>query len=366
MEKIKYAILSIWGIWSFGLNKFRFDNALLLPLVFCCLFYISSLVNGGRISGGPVFLMLNLFIALNTTRKFSITSFAKIFSNSVLLLSCYSLIIWLGVTLNFLPTTSFENSAHQIIEMFGGCCFFHLEDSVIPRSSCFFREPGVYMIFICLSFVLEAFILKNKIDNKKTLIYVISLFSTFSTAGFLIFGLLYAIYILNGSLSSGKKSSLAFPIIIGIVAVYLIFSSDIASGVFGKLEEGEESVSYLGRLSSVTIPIDMIKIHPIFGAGIDGFKPLYESVALKQFGINIDPSGMSTNTILNAAATFGLWFGLFIIIGLFKFSKRVKVNSVYRLLIFVSIISALSNETLIYSAFIYWFVFYGYHNWSKR
>lgn len=167
MEKIKYAILSIWGIWSFGLNKFRLDPVLALPLVFCGLFYISSLVNGGRISGGPIFLMLNLFIALNTTRRFSLTSFAKIFSNSVLLISCYSLIIWLGVILKLLPTTPFENSAHQIIEMFGGCCFFQLGDSIIPRSSCFFREPGVYMIFICLSFLLEVFILKNKIDNKK-------------------------------------------------------------------------------------------------------------------------------------------------------------------------------------------------------
>lgn len=360
MEKAKFVILSLWGMWSFALNKYKLNSVVFIPLIFCGLFFMSSLINGGRISGGPLFLTLNLFIAINTCRRYDISSFARIFSNIIILISIYSLIVWIGVTCRILPTSSFENSAHQIIEMFGGCCFFKMGNSLLPRSSCFFREPGVYMIFICLSFILEAFILRNKISNKRLLIYVVSLLSTFSTAGFLIFGLLFIVYIFNSNSIRSNKSTLIFPILIAVGVVYVIINSEISTGVFDKLQRGEESVSYLGRLSSVTIPIDMIKIHPIFGIGIDGFKPLYESVSAKQFGIIINPDGMSTNTILNAAATFGIWFGLFMLIGLYKLCRQIKIKSLYQIMIFVSLLLALSNETLIYSAFIYWFIFYGY------
>ena len=85
------------------------------------------------------------------------------------------------------------------------------------------------------------------------------------------------------------------------------------------------------------------------------------------FHETIDPQSMATNSILNASAVFGLWYGIFLIFGLCNFSKRMaRRNLIGVLLTFVSLLMIFSNESMQYSLILYMLVFYGLSNESSK
>lgn len=214
------------------------------------------------------------------------------------------------------------------------------------------------MIFINIAFILESFILKN-IEKKRFMIYAVSMFSTFSTAGFLIFGLIFLVYTLEGNGGILNTNSI-IPLLFLMAVISIMSFTELGEGVFGKINEGESSHSYLGRISSLTIPYEIICRYPLLGCGIERFESLYTNIGYSQYGVLINPQGLATNTLLNSSATFGIWYGLFLIVGLYKFIKKLHIEAVYRLIIWCSLILCLCNEVLTYSVFIYWFIFYGY------
>lgn len=357
-ETIRYGFISICFLYLISKNKITSKQYLLL-LGFLILFFISSFINGGGITGGPILLFISLTVAFATTRLIRISTFSKIFINIILLLSGYSIIIWMLVWSGILPPTITRNAADSPVLTSFGCVFFDLYLGNGLRNSCVFREPGVYMIFLNIAFIMEAFILNENVDRKKIAIYALAVFSTFSTAGFLIFGIIFLIYTLKSNSGVSKKRTI-FPIILILGVCTVLSLTSLGDGVFGKLSAGEESKSFLGRVSSITIPLEILINNPLFGCGIERFENLYVDLAYSQYGIMINPQGMATNTLLNSSATFGIWYGLFILIGLYKLCQKMRISTIKKLIILLCLVLCLCNEVLTYSIFIYWFIFYGY------
>lgn len=358
METIKFCFIFLTTAIVIIKFNLKWKQTWIL-IAFLCLFYLSSLINGSGISGGPLLLCCIIACAFALSNGIPLSTFAYAFSDIIYLINVYSLIIWLLAILGIIPLHASENIAGSpILESFG-CIFFDYK--IALRNSSFFREPGMYMVFINFAFILESLLLRKNVKKIRLVIYCISIFSTFSTAGYIIFGGIYLISILNVRTFSWKKLLPTSAIVLGVI---ILMSTDYSVVVFGKLEEGERSASYLGRVSSITVPLEMISNNPIFGCGIADFSDSYRNIAMKQYGLDIKPEGMATNTILNAASVFGIWFGLYLMWGFWKFTKKLRLSKLLRAAVYLCILMALSNEVIMYSTFTYWFISYGFSKWK--
>lgn len=355
---IKYSFIIAMSILFF--LRYKLHRGQVILFMICVgLIFLSALLSLSFFSGGLLILTCTLLIAITTTNKYTLSGFGFNFSELVFIINLYSIVIWLLLTLHFIEPNSIRNSIGVIVQNFAGCNFFSGSIPGFYRSASFFREPGMYMIFICISYIFEIFFLSRKVGFFRLIVYVISLLSTFSTAGFIVFGL---IYILNLCKKNNHFSlrELVIPIILLLGVILFINANGIGEFVFGKFERGEDSVSYLGRISSISIPLDMIIQSPIWGCGIADFKDIYISTGLKLYHIYINPDGLSTNTILNIGAIFGIPLCIIMIYGLYKFSQKAKCSRISKLFVFIAILMLFSNEAAVYSLPFYWLVFYGY------
>ncbi len=355
---VKYVFLlciSLYCIFKYKLSQKQ------LYYIFTVAFLIisSAILSFSFFSGGLIILFLTIIIAIETTNRYSLLNFSRIFVDVIGGLNLYSLIIWLLVSFHIFELQTVENVAGVKLLSSYFCQFFPGSIPGFLRASSIFREPGMYMIFICMSYALEVYILRRNINWFKLIVYIVSILSTFSTAGYIILGILYFISIIT----SNKKNTISRLIVPGCVlvaAILFIKNNGIAEFVFGKISQGEDSASYLGRVSSIIIPLNMIFDSPLWGCGISDFKELYIHTSQLIYNTSIDPDGMATNTILNLAAIFGLPLCIIILNGIYRFSMISELSYLKKLVLFMCIILLFSNESAPYSIPLYWIVFYGF------
>lgn len=331
-------------------------------IVFFVSFFLllSCIISSHAISGGPLMLVLSIVSAFGIARYITINSFYKYYCNIILLLIIYSGLFWILLMVNTITPSSYSNVEGVTVMTYGGCIYYYDSFGILLRNSGLCREPGVFTVLICVAFILDAFT-SQKLNYKRLIIYVIGVFSTLSTAGVIILAVTYFLYILKHAKSF---KTIIVPLLLSIFVVYTISKTEeLAGDLFGKIERGVDgSESVLGRQSSVTIPLKIIASHPLFGCGIDNFKPEYIYYGKILYNREVDPDGLSTNTILNAMAIYGLWYGIFLLWGLYRFVKRFGNTRIITLFIYLSVLLCLSNESMLYSMIIYIIVAMGIAN----
>lgn len=324
---------------------------------------IASFLSGSGI-GGPIMLFFSLLSAALIVTKIDLADFSESFCDVVVAMIVYSFALQMSIMLGLAEPSMRENVAGVSQSILGGCVFHNSYFGLIMRNGCFFREPGVFMVYICMAYMLDIWMNKCGLTLKRQLVYFLGVFSTMSTAGIAIWAVLFMINVLR---KGSFKISNIMPLLIVAVVAYFIFSNEIIFGnVFGKLERGTDSGSVLGRLSSITIPFKMTIESPLWGCGTEHFRDVYIKYGHQIYHTDIDPQGLATNAILNASAVFGLWFGIFIVLGFWKLSKRLtSYNKLGCVLTFASIMLSFSNESMQYSLIFYLLIFYGYKH-KKR
>lgn len=334
-------------------NKLTIQEKNLLALVI--LTTISSGIVNGFAFGGPLLLCFIFLASFLIVNKISFSTFGKIFSNIIIFLSLCSIIVWGLLIFHILSPNIIENSVGVNTRTLLLCQFYEGYVGIL-RNAAIFREPGIFMIFINLAFLFDIYN-KQTIPIYRLIIYTFAIFSTFSTAGYIILSLCFFLYFLK----KGVSFRIIIPLILLLTGVYLFISSDsLMASVFGKLERGQESASVLGRISSITVPLTILSENPIFGVGTEDFRGEYLSISQRLFGIRIDPQGMSTNTFINAGALFGLFFFAFILIGYYKLSQIIAHQTITRLLVILSLLFIFSNESMLYSFIFIILLAYGY------
>lgn len=358
IEIVKYIFITVVALvllFKFRLNKSQKS----LVIVSIALILFSALMSFSLLSGGLLILICTIIIAINTTNKFNIFGFGNLFSTLIFIINIYSIFIWLIVSLHFVEVHPISNKIGAMMQTYCGCMFFSGSIPGFYRNSSIFREPGMYMIFICIAYIFDAFILSKRIGLFKLIIYILSLLSTFSTAGFIIFGLLFSVNLLQKGIKYFLTRSI-IPIVLITAVIVFVNSNGIGAYIFGKFDKGEQSASYLGRESSITIPLYIIAYSPISGCGIKDFKNEYRDIGQKLYHTDINPDGLSTNTILNIGAIFGLPLCVIMVFGIYKFSQIAMCKKITQVIIFITILMMFSNESAMYSLPFYWLVFYGY------
>lgn len=314
----------------------------------------SGIVNSFAL-GGPLLLSIMFMGAILFTNKIPFGIFGGIFSNIILTLCSLSFVAWILASIPIISLNTVENIAGTTAYTSCGIVFFEGYLGEI-RNACIFREPGVFMIFICLAFIFDIYHLKE-ISIYRIAIYILTIFSTYSTAGYIIFALCSIIYFLK----KGSSHKIFLPLVLLSLGFYFILSSDsLMTSVFGKIEKGQDSASFFGRISSIIIPLNILIENPVFGVGTVNFRTQYLIVSKKIFGFEIDPDGMSTNTFMNAGAIYGIVFLVIILLGMYKLCNNISESTLVKILLFLIFMLMFSNETMIYSYIFILLIAYGY------
>lgn len=224
------------------------------------------------------------------------------------------------------------------------------------RNSGIFREPGLFMIYINLAFLFDTFIYKDRpIPDIRMIIYVLGIISTFSTAGYIIFLLLLFMYISQHR--DIKRKSLKEKIMIMLLLMMPLLTS-FNDVLFSKINIGNNQITSISRISSIIIPFAIMGDYPIFGCGTTSFSELYRQYGVQIYHFPIS-SEVSTNTIMNGGAIFGIWFSLASILLLWLFASRNVNAKRDRAIVFLSLLMMFSNEVILYSPIPYILLFYG-------
>lgn len=365
MSAARYAFVVFIPVFYLGILHIKADKKLLrfAIILSTLLFAVSFLSRSGL--GGPIMLFFSLLSAAMIVSKIPLTEFSNRFCELIIVLILYSFALQMMRLFGFIEVSSIENVVGSKVSTYGGCIFVGSYFGLILRNACIFREPGVFMVYICIAYMLDIWMHKSGLSLIRQLIYFIGIFSTMSTAGIVIWAVLF----FTNVVKSKKVSPHNLMVICVILLVaYFIFSNEILfNNVFGKLERGTDSGSVLGRVSSLYIPFQMTLDSPIWGCGTENFQAEYIKCGYNLYHREIDPQGLATNSILNASAVFGLWYGLFLLYGFWSLSKGLAGRRIIGcVLTFLSVLMTFSNESMQYSLIFYVLIFYGMASYSYK
>lgn len=162
-------------------------------------------------------------------------------------------------------------------ESFANNILFTVNSSAEFRNSGFMWEPKGFANFLIISIFFQLVIGSFKVFNKKMLIMLIALITTFSTTGFIALFSLLIFYFLNKNL---KTSLIFFPIFI-LSSSIIFFNTDFLydkivyelsltkeyENLLYQKKDYKDDVYSLGRTGSFIVDINDLKNRPFFGYG---------------------------------------------------------------------------------------------------
>lgn len=227
-----------------------------------------------------------------------------------------------------------------------------------------FWEPGAFQLYLNWAIFYE---LRNmhRFKLSDIIVFVLCVFTTKSTGGIVILGMMLIYYLLfvKHDLRDRNSKRLVFWIRILMIIIALGGAAAIMTipelylSIFGKVMALQENsteinsgnISSMTRLLSTPACIEAIKMKPLLGWGIDGLK----EIIYKNFDIT-----SNTNSILGMAATFGVVPGLLYILLFIRVIGRQSDVFLGRIWILLILCAMFCTENLICSLFFWCVLFY--------
>ena len=276
-----------------------------------------------------------------------------IYNKIMKFLAIWSCVVWLISLLSpevieLFPVINNSQSLEYHFLGFSNVCYIE----GLSRNLSIFREPGVYVIFLVIALIAEIHILDNKKKKLNLIIYCVALFTTFSTAGYILLFILAIYYLFIKHDSKREAVFIIGTIIIGFVMANQFGMLDV---LFEKFSYGTNTYgSWLARLSSLTKNIEISFKNPFFGIG---------RYALYDTTLAVDgtyTSDANTNTILIGSAAYGLLFGGLCLFSCLRFSYVVCGEKILStVIISLILLAALSNEDMGQNYVYYIIIFLG-------
>lgn len=314
--------------------------------------FVSCFANGEDINNyvyRGVIILSTAFFAL----LFDMKKFFTIFNKIMKFLTIWSCLAWLISIImpsfvETLPVISNYESREYYFMLFSNVGYF----DGLSRNLGIFREPGVYIIFLIIAVISEMFILENKHRGLNVTLYCVALFTTFSTAGYILLFALAAYYLFVYHESKRESIMILAAILIGFLIAYQF---GMLGDVFEKFSDGSNTYgSWLSRFSSITKNIEITLENPLFGIGRYA---LYD-ITLAVDGVYVTSS--NTNTILIGSAAFGALFGILCLFSCLRFVYNICRKNIFStVIISLILLAAFSNEDMGQNYVYYIMVFFG-------
>lgn len=361
-EYVKYAcylISTIGLLVNVSITKSS-TKSTRIAISMCLLILFSSFINND-VRMGLLYKMVIILFAAMFSKHISLKLFAYKYCKVISFLAFVSII---GTVLAMI-VPSFYSFAPKITNTAGNV-FNNLYVYVVSldfgsiRNYGIYREPGVYQMYLVLALFFELFIVESY-SIKRIACYIVALLLTFSTTGFISLFLILILFQISGEKNRiSVKQKRIFGCFVFVVSLYLVFYTDMLSSegvVFGKLSN-EDDHSSIARMSSITSNIEIWLNNPLFGAGLQSVADQFPLLTLQRYGF---PSTHNTNTFLCELATFGIFYFILFVMGIYKFCKNVTHTSVEKILLILIMCVLSVGEKLTFSPFFYIIIFYGYH-----
>jgi hypothetical protein len=225
---------------------------------------------------------------------------------------------------------------------------------LLLRNSGIFHEAGAFSLYIMLAIIVNTFNTRNTLD-KRNIILVIILLTTFSTAGYILLILFLAYAIPKSKLNIILKYSILFLMV--FITINSFRSADFLqqkieehySTQINAIEKGEAAQ---GRFFAFYKAFDVFKQNILFGKGIlESNRPVGEEINSSGFGWGF----------MGFLARYGIIFGFFYFLFYYKGLKKLclfyGLPKGLALLFFIIIQLGLSSQAFFFhTSFVMFFI----------
>lgn len=358
---VKYAIL----LCVFALLFFKSYAFIHTKQFRCCIFMsmiimFSSILNND-LRLGLVYKCLLLLLSCIYASQTKIQRFASLFVDFIYVIALISVVCTLVMMVNpsfFSFAPSIENTANTPFVNL----FLYVAPSITTinvRNYGIFREPGVYQMYLIMSLVLMIYYV-SVFKMKRFIIITLALALTLSTTGYIAYVCVIALFIVNRNKITITKKQRNTVFVLFIMCLFLLFTqTNLLSSdgiIFDKFSNTDRHTT-IARMSSLTTNVKIWLQNPMFGAGLQNVNDSFEVITLRDYGF---ASPHNTNTFLCELATFGVFYFLLFIVGMFKYSRLFGISFIEHLLVFIILFTLSIGEKLTFSPFFYIMMFYGY------
>lgn len=321
-------------------SGYRVNRGQFIALFLVVGFFISMLVNRETAQLGAyarqIFVIL---FAIIFVKKVNFVNFYQFYLHALDWLCIISLIyLFLYNAIGGLAIASYTNGNNVTFDSIGL--------AVIQRNNPWrlcgpFWEPGIFASFIVIGMIYETYATKESKRVARTLLYLVSLAMTQSTAGYFLGAL--ALVMRFVSTNSQKMGFAKKVLVYAGILICFIFSTllieaaaYVLPGVFKKLTFGNYSMST--RISNPLIDLLLWKRAPFFGLGIRRYNMLWGGVAANYF-VN-----SRTSTATYFLATIGV-FGLAYLVLLFRGGfHQNRISRTERIILICVLLAIVTKE----------------------
>lgn len=271
------------------------------------------------------------------------------------LISTYTIITFVDFFNGILPSFTHEMLSMRFLD--AGLSFIYVPQygGMQYRNYSVFSEPGVFQFYINIALIFELWFIKDyKHKTLRITILIITLITTFSTAGILVGFLIILAFVIQKKERKVYKGNIRWVVLVlSLISVgcYIWFPkfTFIIDGLFVKLSGGASLNSRAGSFSAY---LWAWFEKPIVGWGYEA--GVWEGGAkyLSQY------TAHNTNTIFTNFAFYGLFYGgmYFILFSKFIFNINAPIYS--RILLFLGMMISINNERFIDNGIIFIIIFY--------
>ena len=311
------------------------NGKLLLALLLISIMILISMISHSEFYSRAYWRLLAVVIIVSyLIEKYGFRNIVKVYLDIMFFVSIISLIGYL--LLNF---TSLLNNLPSVTNINGveygvGIIFNYIK--ALPERNCgIFWEPGMFASYLALAIAFESIINSNSISWFRILVFVVSIITTTSSAGYVLLIFSLGIVLLRGSKLSGYKKLLAIIVVIAIAIVAfnidnIILNTSLAQNKY-LIKLTSDRMNQSSRITSIYHNLSIFRKRVLFGAGINS--------VLNQMSSWAD---ISTSTyMLSIFGVMGSLYTLFIIYGIFS---QKNINIFVKLFFFFILISIVNKE----------------------
>lgn len=326
---------------------------------------VSSVLNND-VRSGVIYKVVLILLACAITIKWDIRTYAYYFDKIIYVIAIISLI---GFFLTFVATPLIEvlprfvNSADT--EFYNGFVFMIPTMKSGWRNYSFFREPGVYQMFLIIALVFQLGVLNNA-SVKKILVYIAAIITTMSTTGYISLLFLVILFVVRRRGNNiGAYKKVFFILILALIVAICIYPEvvlNMVDTVFSKLSNLAR-LTTIARFGSITENFRIFKENILLGAGLTRLDELFPLYCYEAYGkINTN----NTNIIMIQFASHGLFYGLLFCYGLYGFCKKLSKNTIELVLFGLAMVSMYCGENLTFSVLPYIIFCFGVKQTQER
>lgn len=284
---------------------------------------------------------IRILCAIVIAKLLSFERFVKYYQIIIFALTIVAIFVFLftaisGINFSILP--EFVSGKDRVYFNYFFLAFQYGEN----RIQSIFWEPGLFATFLLLAMAFEI-LFRRKTRPLFFAVYLIGLFLTFSTFGYVCFAIVCLLAV-NKKVKNFWLACLAYALVISIFVLFIGFTDSILPfltkilpSVFTKLDN-KGTIEIIGgdRLYSPMFDIECWLKSPIFGNGMSKMTTYYADAALTK---NIHAQTSTTTYFLAEFGILGLAFPVFFSFGLFKMKNISPENKAILFILFLLILS---------------------------